>query len=184
MKKLILLALLLSACNSNSEVPLGEPLSETPLETAETMTGIQTREYTTETGIKYSVNFDSAQVTDMGGGFANYHDFEIKGPNSFPGYLSITGRTLDSAGQTPNQFLQKYYAPTLEIPEVTPIQIGENEVYLFPLEEFSSSYTEFAVIVSGSEVITVTFQSSGLDQTSIDADRAVFMDFLESIKID
>lgn len=175
---LLLLALLLSACSTPVEEA---PLEELPSASDETVSAEQTRSYITEAGATYSVSFNTTDITETASG-DTYHDFEIQGTGVYPGYMSVTSHKT-TTGQTPEALVDLYFDPTHPKTAVEPTQIGENQVYLFSAPELSSATTEFAVIMLEGEAIMVMFQSAGPDQVSIDADHAVFMDFLERLSI-
>lgn len=179
MKKFILLALILSACSSSTPSAYED---SNPIEMPTQETGIQTRTYTsTNTSLSYTVNFDNSKVTEKSG-LTNVHDFEIN-TGAYPAYLSISNRKPDSADQSPEDFLKKYFAPTQTIPTADVYEIKGMEAYLFVMPDFSSSYTEFAVIPAGEEIIVFMFQCAGTDEASLAADRAVFVNMLTELSV-
>ncbi len=180
MKKLILLALLLSACSSsNSTYPNEVPPYETPVQE----TGIQTRTYTSSsTALTYTMSFDASTVSESATSFANYHDFEIN-TGGYPAYLSVTSRKPDNTEQTPEDFLKIYYAPTQTIPTANTYDIQGMEAKLYVMPDFSSSYTEFALVPTGEEFIVFMFQCAGTDEASLAADRDVFVSMLSSLTV-
>lgn len=181
MKKLtplLVLALLFSACSSPAEET---QLTQLPDANNEMPSAVQTRSYTTEMGVAYTVTFNNEDILEAASG-STYHDFEIQGTSVYPGVLNISSHKI-TADQTPEALVDLYFDPSNAKAAVTPTQLGENEVYLFDAPEFSSSTTTFAVIMLEGEALLFMFQSAGPDQSSIDADRAVFMDFLKNLKV-
>ncbi len=180
MKKILFLVLLLCSCGTAPSSNDETPAYETPIQE----TGIQTRTYTsTSSSLSYTLSFDSATVTESDVSFAGYHDFEIN-TGSYPAYVSVTSRKPDSTDQTPEEFLKKYYAPTQTIPEPNKYAIQGLEANLYVLPDFSSMYTEFAIIPAGEEMIVFTFQCAGTDGGSLTADRDVFVEMLNALTVD